>query len=209
MLKYFLPAFLIFAMSCSDAAKNSPEKNPVDPKAIALNDSAMKLGQSGDSVSVVKAIAMLDQATAIDSNFYIAYWNKRAFQMQSARYKDALVTSKELIRIKPGTPDFYSGAGIVCELMGDSIESQKYFQQADKKYKSILDTMQTSTRGYEMLIMGNGMNMVMMGEYAKGNALLHKLYDEDTDENFREGLMPYLDKDKTQIIEMLRKKAKH
>ena len=211
MLKYFLPALLIFFVACNDAAKAPVAQKPVNPRAKALNDSALKMAQraNGDSASIANAISVFDQATAIDPDFYFAYWNKRAFQMQIGQYKNALATSKELIRMKPETPDFYSSAGVICEMLGDTVQSQKYFQQADKKYQSILDTMQTSTRGYEMLIMGNGMNLVMMGDYKKGNALLHKLYDEDTDEAFREGLSPYLDKDKHQVLEMLKKKGKN
>lgn len=202
---------VILVTACNDSARNSAGKNQVNPRAKALNDSALKMAQRAfdDSASIAKAISVFDQATAIDPEFYYAYWNKRAFQMQIGQYKNALATSKELIRIKPETPDFYSSAGVICEMLGDTIESQNYFQQADKKYKAILDTMQTSTRGYEMLIMGNGLNMVMMGEYEKGNSLLHKLYEEDADTTFREAIRPYLDKNKQQTIEMLKKKSKH
>jgi len=51
----------------------------------------------------------------------------RRFQKQ---YDKALVTSKEMIKIKPHTPEFYQQREMLYALVDDNFSADKYFQAA-------------------------------------------------------------------------------
>ncbi|KGN81074.1 hypothetical protein HR13_02450 [Porphyromonas gulae] len=55
----------------------------------------------GDSIEVVRAIRLLDEATAIDPDYYIAYRNKATFLRKVGRIEGLFSAMKEMERIKP------------------------------------------------------------------------------------------------------------
>ncbi|MFI5163964.1 MAG: tetratricopeptide repeat protein [Bacteroidia bacterium] len=203
-MRLFIIFFFSALVACGQQSSQT-KKHKVDSSARQLNDSAVALTQTFfDSLNYVKAIALLDKATAIDSDYYIAYWNKIAFQSQIKQYDKALVTSKEMIRLKPKTPDFYQRTGILYEIVGDHISADKYFHNALALYDNILDTMKTSNKNYDMLLMSKGVNLIMLGQQQKGNDILKRLYDTQADTLYKEMTASFMNKSKTELLDTYR-----
>jgi tetratricopeptide (TPR) repeat protein len=202
---HFFPLCLFILASCTQQ-ENAVTKHEVPEAAKKLNDSAIVLYQrsSKDSAELVKMIELLDKATAIDSNFYMAYNNKIMFLFAAKQYDKALVASKQLIRIHPEVPDFYGRTGIICEILGDSVTAHGYFVKAGELYDHILDTMNTASPDYDMFVMTVGMNKVMMGEEQKGNEILKQVYDRQKDPVRREAVAKFVGKNKKEMIEMVK-----
>jgi tetratricopeptide (TPR) repeat protein len=169
-----------------------------------LNDSAVTLTmKSFDSLSYVKAIELLDHATQLDSNSVSSYWNKLAFQSQIKQHDKALGTVKELIRLRPNTPDFYVTAGVLYEQLGDTITSEKYFRKGLSHFDNLLDTMSIRNTNYSMLRINKAVTLVLSGEEKKGQELL-QLYYKEEDSLYREAMKPFIGKSRQEILEGLK-----
>ena len=193
--------FFLFA-SVSHAQKSSESPRYTIPNAARrLNDSAMNMVKKfNDRPHVVKAISLLDMATAIDTNYFIAYNNKLVFQSGLKQYESSIATLKHLIRLKPAAPDFYVTGGVFYEKLGDSITAKKYFRAALTRYDKLLDTMDKKNKSYTFLMMNKGVNLILLGDQAKGQQILKQLYDSSTDDKFRQGISMFMNKTRREII---------
>src|SRR4051794_26467070 len=75
-------------------------KHEFNPEAIKLNDSAISMGSHAlptDSTIYKNAIALLNRAIKIDSNYLTAWWTKFSYQNELKDYKGALSTAKKLL----------------------------------------------------------------------------------------------------------------
>lgn len=150
-----------------------------------------------------RAIALLDQATQIDSNFLTAYANKLSFQLQLKQFDNALQTAYSLNRINPNAPDYYVTIGLLYHIKGDTGSSKEYFTGAAVRYDKILDTMSMANKSYDMLLMNKAVNLVLIGQQKHGNDILKELYERQKDEAYREMLALFLNKTKDEIIKSL------
>ena len=76
LYKIILLFILIGLYSCGQ----NDTKHKVDPTAVRLNNNAMTLVKFIDNEdSSKKAISLLDNATAIDNNYFLGYCNKLMF----------------------------------------------------------------------------------------------------------------------------------
>ena len=122
-------------------------------KARELNDSASRLIRNNPLDSIYeKAIALLNKATEIDSNYYNAYSSKLSLQWMLKKYDNALETAKHLKNLRLNSPDSYVTVGLLYEKLGDTISSYKYFSIAIAKYDNILDTMSIKNKMYNVLL---------------------------------------------------------
>lgn len=190
--------FLLIALSaCGQQSKN--HKHSIDPRAGRLNDSALSIMMHSQDYN--KAIALLGQATAIDTNFYMAFWNKTNFQLELNQFDSALITAKNLNRIKPESPEYFFVVGIIYDKMRDTISSQKYFQESENRYERILDTMNTTNKDYSNMLMNKAINLKIVGQQQKGNDILKGLYNNEKDNSRREILASFMDDSKQQILD--------
>src|SRR5438874_10351933 len=136
--------FVFLLINCLACGQQKAQKPKVNPQAKRLNDSAIQTMINTSDYE--KGIALLDQAIAIDSNYYVAYNNKLSFQLMMKKYEEALPTLKNLNRLRPADPQFYFTTGILYEQLGDTIISQKYFTDAGIYYDKILDTMKEENK---------------------------------------------------------------
>ncbi|MGN6601600.1 MAG: tetratricopeptide repeat protein [Ginsengibacter sp.] len=194
LLIFFL---LITLGACGQQSQN--QKHSIDPKAGRLNDSALAIMAHSEDYD--KAIALLDQAIAIDSNFYLAFWNKTNFQLELNQFDSALATVKNLNRIKPESPDYFFLVGIIDYKMGDTISSQRFFQQSENRYESILDTMNTSSKQYRNMLMTKAVNLKIIGQQQEGNAILKTLLDSEKDDFQKEMINSMMTESKERILD--------
>ncbi|MEO8765444.1 MAG: hypothetical protein ABI416_14195 [Ginsengibacter sp.] len=180
----------------------------IKPEARLLNDSAVALIRSSKNEDYQKAILLLEKAIAIDTAFVRAYQNKLSFETRLNQYDQALVTSKELNKLRPENPDFLMMTGVLYEKNGDSISSVRYFESSLARYNSILDTINVKTPNYFVVQMYKGINLILLNRPAAGNQILKSLYDNQADEMYKEALKPFINGQKQTILENMFKRQK-
>src|SRR5690349_12858874 len=122
---------ILISLSLLFSCTTNEKKVKVDSKAVELNweaNSYVKYLENPDSCR--KALALLDQATKIDSNCYTCYYNKLMFYSTLNDYKAGIVAINNLIRLAPNAHDLYLTGGMLYERITDSISSKKYFEKS-------------------------------------------------------------------------------
>jgi tetratricopeptide (TPR) repeat protein len=198
-LKFTLVLLLFGLFSCGQIGS----KHTIDPYAKKLNDSAVRLTFRMHDSDYQNAILLLDQATTVDNNYFLAYWNKLSFQSRLKQYDKAIVTTKNLIRIRPMAPDLHVTCGILYERIGDTISAPLDFQKALSLYNDVLDTMNVSNRDYDMLFMNRAVDLIMLGKQIEGNVLLKQLYNRQTDDAFKDLTLSLMNKNKKELLEAI------
>ena len=194
----FITTFLLIAL-CS-CGQNST-KHKVDPAAVELNNKAMTLVQSIDNPdSSTKAISLLDEATNIDSNYFLGYNNKLMFYYQLKQFDKAILTINKLIQLRPTAHDLYMMGGVLCERIGDTLSSKAYFQKSLAICNNVLDTINTKDRDHDMFLLNKAINLIMLGDEFEGNQLLKKLYDSQTDDALKELTASFMNKSKKELL---------
>ena len=195
----FIIIFLLF-LNSSCAQQVDKPVHTVDPAAKKLNDSAVSIAIHSHEFS--KAVELLDKATQIDSNYFGAYRNKMGFQ-GSIKPFDAdkmIVILKSLNRLRPLDPQYYMNIGMIYYKKGDSLTSSTYFNDALSHFNSILDTIHTTTPGYDVLVMSKAYTLFFQGQEQNAHDLLQKLYETTKDSVAKEIILPALQKTRKDII---------
>jgi len=194
----FITIFVLIALySCGQ----KPAKYKVNPAAVDLNNRAMTLVRFIDNAdSSQKAISLLDNATSIDSNYFLGHYNKLMFFNQLKEFDKAVLTINKLIQLRPFAHDLYLTGGILYERIGDTISSKKYFEKSLTICNTVLDTMNKTNRDYEMLVGNKAVNLIMLGDEIKANELLKQLHDSQTDEDLRKKTLTMMKKSKKQLL---------
>src|SRR4051794_29319897 len=90
--------FLLLLIGC----KGKTDKYPLPPLSLKLESKAMELvTQLGNKDSCLKAISLLDSATDMDNDYFLAYYNKLPFLCSLREYGKAINAVNNAIRIKP------------------------------------------------------------------------------------------------------------
>jgi tetratricopeptide (TPR) repeat protein len=194
---------LIIASFSLSACAQKSNRHKIDPTAVKLNNMAIDLSlYISNTDSAIKAIKFLDSATAIDSNYFLGYYNMLMFLNQLRQYDKAIVAIDNLVRLRPNASDIYMTGGIVYEKIGDTVSSRYYFQKSLKICTRVLDTMNVKNRDYNMLALNKAISLIMLGQTSKGNLLLSQVYENQTDSSQKELTRSFMNKNKVEIVEM-------
>jgi tetratricopeptide (TPR) repeat protein len=178
-------------------------KKEIRNAATKLNDSAVVLMQYSNADSSLKAADYLNRATTIDTNFYLAYWNKLILEIQLKRLRDAIEVTNNLIRIRPASPDLYVTCGILNEKIENKSTANNYFNYALKIYKIILDTMDKKNNDYNLLLTNMAITIIILGDQIKGNKILQQIYVKQNNEAVKQSISELMNKNKDQLIDYL------
>jgi tetratricopeptide (TPR) repeat protein len=185
MCKKRLLIKLVMLLSVANSCSNNKNTSSIPQECINLNDSAINLVYKSSNFTMnqrlTDAIALLDKATKIDSADYVAYYNKRTYQLKLKQYNDALLTSKQMIKLSPNNGDNYFYVGVLCIKAGDTASSMPYFKRALSLYNNVLDTMNIKNVRYKSLKMAKATDLIVLGQKQKGNEILKDLYNKETD----------------------------
>jgi len=196
-----ITAFFSFGL-CS-CGQNSGEKK-VDTAAVQLNNQAMTLVAFIDNPdSSRKAISLLDKATTIDTNYFLGYYNKLMFYNQLKQFDKAILTVNKLIQLRPTAHDLYLTGGLLNEQLGDTVSSKSYFEKSLAILNSVLETMSTTNRDYEMIVSNQAINLIMLGDQNKANEILKKVHDGQTDEEQKKWIASLMNKNKRELLQLL------
>ncbi len=194
----YLPLFIVLGFyGCGQ------NKNRNNPAAIALNDKIVPLARYLDNPdSCKKALDFLDNATTIDSTCFICHFNKLMFQNSLKRYDQEILTINRLIRLTPSANDLYLRGGMLYFVTGDTASSEKYFQKSLKICNNVLDTMRIENRDYVLFTTNKAINLIMLGDQSKGNEILVKLYNKQTDSFYKHEIALFMNKSKDELLNL-------
>jgi hypothetical protein len=151
--------YCVLFFSCNDKAK---ECN-YNERAIQLNDSAIMISSWGDTAKILIAIELLNEATDIQPDYYLAYWNKLTFQRQLNLMDDASVTLKVMEQLSPENPDLKTMLGAIYErYRKDTVLAINKYNEADLLYKTILDTLNPASFSYQSVVTSYAFNLKML-----------------------------------------------
>ncbi|HTD39100.1 MAG TPA: hypothetical protein VK671_00670 [Mucilaginibacter sp.] len=174
-------AIIICLFSCR-------QKHTYNPEAIKLNDSAVLMQQSMAGVQLKARIgkdsftkiqvALLNRATKIDSNYFLGYYSKFGIQYASNQYTDALVTGKEMLRLRPNDAVIKYLVGKIYDKTGDTIRARSYYKDYLSYCDHILDTMSKDNRQFKDTELQKALALILLNQPQKGHDILNKLYQE-------------------------------
>jgi tetratricopeptide (TPR) repeat protein len=159
-------SLFVLAVSC---IHDKPGSN--HGKAVTLNDSAVNLimAKGHDSLTMSKAIYLLNQAIITDSTFVKAYTNKLYFERLQKHFDQALTTAVKLCQINPNDPSNYLTAGILSEKTGDTATAQGYYRKASVLFSNKMDTLvMENERNFDPLV-EKAICLILQGKTNEGN----------------------------------------
>ncbi len=164
----FIISFLLFFGCSSKAREHNYHKN-----ARQLNDSAVKIASFGDTIKIMHAIELLNEAIDIKPDYYLAYWNKLIFQRQLGLMDDAFATLKAIEEISPKNPYIKTMLGVFYEQnKKDTTEAMVKYKEADLLYKSIFDS-NTDSLSYPSMLTNYTLNLKMLGRDFEADSILY------------------------------------
>ncbi len=201
---FYILTIMVF-ISCGHPDKKV-EKFQIDKKAKELNNQGVELAMTFNNDSILEAIRLFDQATNIQPDYYLAYWNKFVYQNQLGLTSNAFETLKILEKLKPRNPDLKVTAGIFIELSGDSVKAREKFIQADQIYTTMLDTLSTEADPFQTIMTNKAVNLKLLGRENEGNKILKDISSKISDENFKELIDNFTKMTRKELIENIKQR---
>lgn len=192
--------FILTILTFISCGKQKSESQ-IDGRAIDLNNKGIELAMTFNNDSIKKAIQLFDQATKIESEYYLAYWNKLIYQNQLGQKDEAFETLKKLEELRPNNPDLKVTAGVFIELNGDSILARQKFLEADQIYKNIIDTLTRKTDPYQTTLTNKAVNLKFLGQEDEANKILKTVKTEISNENLKEMIENFISMTRTELLE--------
>lgn len=130
-----------------------------DSAAIVLNNQAVNAYtyRSNSPDSVKKALTLLDNAIAKDSDYQLAYANKATYLNDQGNVTQALETLNAYLKRNPTEPYTILGAGMFYEKMGNKKEAMDYYERAEenfnRRYEEDHDTVHEINRYLSIKLM--------------------------------------------------------
>lgn len=120
-------------VSCNQSEKTGDQR--FDQKAIALNDSAVKIQMNFMSLniskdSVFKVIDLWKQAIKIDPGYQTAYLNLWNFNNSMQLFNENIPLSSDWLKNQPNNPDILIKRGLVYEQLGKTDLSNRDYEAA-------------------------------------------------------------------------------
>jgi tetratricopeptide (TPR) repeat protein len=111
-----------------------------------------------------KGIYYIDKAIELDTNYSPSYEKKLRFLMVSKRYDEANQVVHKLLKLSNNSSAYLFMEGLLFENKGDSSAALKRYQQAERNYKSMLDSLKITDFKYEYIVINRAMNLLFMRE---------------------------------------------
>jgi tetratricopeptide (TPR) repeat protein len=196
MKKFPLILLTIFLIACDTTI----EKSRINPIAIKLNDSAVNLLMTFDTIKIINGIKLLDSAIQIQPDYDNAYWNMISLQTQIGLKDEALNTSYQYEKIRPQSTYIKMTIGIMLDSKGDSIKAQTKYLEAGNIYNQILDTINVNSKDYNMLMMDMAVNLKLLNNDSNANKILKSIKLDSSSMSLQPIIDSFIYMDRKQII---------
>jgi len=190
----------IFAI-CFLSLQAAHSQKVINPKAKRYYDLAIDSAYSNGDQGLQTAIGFLNQAIKIDYNYFNAYYNKFMFQNQLRQYDKAILTGKQMVRLRPKNVDVLISVGDVYERRGDTVTSLQYFNRGLSIYNAILDTMKVINKSYKTTQVGKAIALILLHQPDKAKAILTELYYKEPDANYKQLYRHFMVVKRSELIE--------
>ncbi|HWD89912.1 MAG TPA: tetratricopeptide repeat protein [Mucilaginibacter sp.] len=134
-----------------------------------------------DTILYEKAIALLDEALKIDSNYISGYVNKYNFAARLKRHTDALGAAKKLVRLAPNDALIKFMAGKMYDETGDTAQAKIYYLDYLTFCNHKLDTMDVKNRNYTFMQKEKAFVLILLNQKDQAHEIFKKLYLEAND----------------------------
>lgn len=194
-------ALFLFTTLIACSQNQETKKYIPNPKAKLLNDSAINIATKTPPKNFELAISLLDEATRIDSNYYSAFNSKISFQLNLNRYSDALITAKNMIRIKPESPMNHFITGMIFWKLQDSVSANASFLKSAELSDKMLAGMSKSDKKYDGAMLDKAINLILIGQEETGYGILKELYNKHTNDSDKQFYEHYMNKSRKEILD--------
>lgn len=181
---FFISA--LFVLSQSACTPKAPAEVELNPAAVSLNDSAMRMVQGYDSLQIEAALLLWAEAIQLQPDFAVARMNQLVFLNHQGRFEEAMAALAELEKLQPENSELKVWEGIFTELQYDSLQASVIFVEADKLYKKQLNKQSPSTRSYQLLLINYAVNLKFLGMEEDANKLLEEIKKRKGNEDLYE-----------------------
>jgi tetratricopeptide (TPR) repeat protein len=121
------------------------------------------------------ALTLLNKATDIDSNYYIAFGNKVSIYASTGDYKQAIVNSQQVLRIKPDLAEAVVFLGILYDKSGQIKEAKEQYNLAIRLFDKRLLVSDKNQKANKI---NRVLGLLLVGEQTKGMEEIKKLQNE-------------------------------
>lgn len=142
-----------------------------DKKAVLLNEGAVNIMSTNRD----SALTLLNKATDIDSNYYIAFGNKVSIYASTGDYKQAIVNSQQVLRIKPDLAEAVVFLGILYDKSGQIKEAKEQYNLAIRLFDKRLLVSDKNQKANKI---NRVLGLLLVGEQTKGMEEIKKLQNE-------------------------------
>ncbi|MEO1054351.1 MAG: hypothetical protein AAFX87_27180 [Bacteroidota bacterium] len=193
MKNFSLVVILLIAVSCgpnNDHTKFETQEDAKtdyqpNPKSIELNNKALEITTFNfdDSIKVDSAIMLLDQATALDSLYFLGYVNKIMFLMMKNDFSRSLETNQRIRELRPKQPKWIIQSALIFELLGDLDKANTEYRKGIKAYENMLDSETNLSWELELEF---AQSLVLANDFDRAQDIINKLKKENPDLEFWE-----------------------
>lgn len=169
-INIILTLLTLLTVSC-----NSQTHPDIDKEAIALNNQAIEIIHSDPD----SALRLLDKATDIDKDYYVAYNNKVSVYCSKGDYDNAIKAAVQGLKVKPDLAEAVTMLGMLYD----------YTRQPDKakeQYKKAIDLydnrIATSDKDKQANRLNRAHALLLLGNETEGQKEVRELLKENPDD---------------------------
>ena len=169
---------LIFTYGCSHSqVKTTSDAKTLTDQAIQLEKDRNAMVETR-SVLEERKINLLNQAISRDSMYIDAYCVKLIAQNSLKKFDEALITAKQMAKIKPQDWFIDLNVGEAYERTGDTITAVLYYRKSFNILNKELDTMSVKNNMVDME--GKATALILLNQPRQGRSILRNLVNSAT-----------------------------
>ena len=144
---------------------------------------------------------LLYQTLQVDSNYFQAYESAYLLQgvIQKPNINIGMYCLKQMIRLKPDSPDLHLKLGIAYLSKGDTISAKKCFSTTDSIFNKKIAPLKYPNHNLEAMLANKGYNLILLGHIEEGKELWKNLYNNSLDSSLKDMLLSYIAKSADEI----------
>ena len=167
---------LVAHSSCSTRDQNGSNPNP---RAVALNDSAVALMMKFRPSALDSAHDLLNKAISVDTNYFTAYANKVSVYCRQKNFSKAVETAKHLERIQPRNPEGIFTLGFLLERSGDTEKALEKYNKAVALNAEKLENLDSSDKQYISIQTNYALHLILARQEENGKKQLDEILKKD------------------------------
>ena len=135
-----------------------------------------------------------------DSHIFGSYVRKFNSQVYLKQNDSAIVTGKQIIRIRPNNAYYTYRIGELYEKTGDSITAIGYYKHALSIFNAALDTMDRNSWRYNFAKLEKAVVLILLGQKNAGDSVINELLSAETIDSNKQYLLIMLNMSRKELI---------